>query len=256
MTSRAARVGVVTQARTTSTRLPGKVLRKVAGTTLLEHHLSRLSRAGLTVYVATTVNASDKAIVGLSRDLNVPVYRGSEHDVLSRFADAVREWELDVVVRVTSDCPLIDGDLVASGVRTFLDDGRPGLFVSNTLTRTYPRGMDFEVFWAAALLAADAGATEPSQREHVTPILYAANRADVVVEQLMAETDDSDLRLTVDTPEDLELVTRLLEDFNARNESVAGLVRVLRAHPELTAINSGVEQRGHTHVDPSGPRGN
>ena len=110
------RTGVVTQARTTSTRLPGKVLIEVGGRTLLDHHLDRLEAAGLEVYVATTSNAADDPIVDLAERRGLAVHRGSEHDVLARFAGLVREFGLDTVVRVTSDCPLIDGGLVAGAI--------------------------------------------------------------------------------------------------------------------------------------------
>ncbi|HEX4698239.1 MAG TPA: acylneuraminate cytidylyltransferase, partial [Actinomycetes bacterium] len=98
------RVGVVTQARTGSTRLPGKVLLTAAGRTILDHHLDRLVAAGLIVYVATTDRVADDPIADLALRRDVPVFRGSENDVLSRFAGCARTYDLDVVVRVTSDC--------------------------------------------------------------------------------------------------------------------------------------------------------
>src|SRR5690606_18445145 len=110
------RVGIITQARMTSTRLPGKVLTRIGGKSALEHHLDRLREADAPVIVATTTNASDDPLADRAESLGYSVFRGSEHDVLSRFAGAAREHALDVVVRVTSDCPLIDGDLVNRGI--------------------------------------------------------------------------------------------------------------------------------------------
>ncbi len=153
------RIGTVTQARTTSTRLPGKVLIEVAGKTLLEHHLDRLDASGLTTYVATTVNASDDPIVEISLQRGLGYHRGSEQDVLARFAGLVEEQDLDVVVRVTSDCPLIDGHLIRAGVDEFVAAADPWLYLSNGIERSFPRGMDFEVFSAEALLDAAANAT-------------------------------------------------------------------------------------------------
>ena len=110
------KVGIITQVRVTSTRLPAKVLLSVAGRSYLEHHLDRLSRTGLPVIVATTTNVHDDLVVQVCHEDGIPVFRGSEDDVLSRFAGAAREHELDAVVRVTSDCPLIDPEIVAAGV--------------------------------------------------------------------------------------------------------------------------------------------
>ena len=169
-------VGVVTQARTGSTRLPGKVLIEVAGRTMLDHHVDRLVTAGLDVYVATTDGASDDRVADLAQRRGIAVFRGSEEDVLSRFAGCARTHELDVVVRVTSDCPLIDGGVVADGVTKFLQLRKQhgdDVYLSNTLERTYPRGFDFEVVAAAALQRADREATARRDREHVTPWLYA-----------------------------------------------------------------------------------
>jgi spore coat polysaccharide biosynthesis protein SpsF len=240
------RVGVVTQARWGSTRLPGKVLIEAAGRTMLDHHLDRLLAAGLDVYVATADGAADDRVAGLAERRGVPVFRGSEDDVLSRFAGCARAHDLDVVVRVTSDCPLIDGAVVADGVARFLharelhgDD----VYLSNTLERTYPRGFDFEVFTAAALYRADRDATSPVEREHVTPRLYAGeHRLGHLVSQRWP-VDHSRYRLTLDTAEDLDLIRRLLEEHGAAALDCAGVIEVLDAHPELVALNAAVAQR-------------
>ena len=156
------RVGVITQARTTSTRLPGKVLLEVGGRTLLDHHLDRLATSGLGVYVATTVNATDDGIVELARRRGVGVHRGSEDDVLARYHECAVANDLDVVVRVTSDCPLIDGRVIAEGVAEFLRQDDPRLYLSNVVARTFPRGFDFEIFGAPLL--AEAGLMSQNAR--------------------------------------------------------------------------------------------
>ena len=237
------RVGVVTQARTTSTRLPGKVLLEAGGRTMLDHHVDRLGAAGLDVYVATTVHSTDDAIVELASARGLPVWRGSEEDVLSRFAGCAREYALDTVVRVTSDCPLIDGNLVARAVAEFESAGDPWLYVSNGIERTYPRGMDFEVFSAEALLAADAAATDPAHREHVTPWLYLDVSGRTHVRHVTRVPDASGYRITLDTPDDLRLITVLIEDFAAHTLDVDAIISVLDEHPELSSINLHVEQK-------------
>jgi spore coat polysaccharide biosynthesis protein SpsF len=234
------RVGVITQARMTSTRLPGKVLMTAGGVTMLAHHVSRLQRAGLAVYVATTTNATDDPIVSATAELDVPVHRGSEDDVLGRFAGAIEEFGLETVVRVTSDCPLIDGAVVAEGIAAFERGADPDLYVSNTLERSYPRGFDYEVFSAAALRDAHAHAVAPAEREHVTPYLYSGRHPR---RSMRRPADASRYRVTLDTAEDLELIRRLIEDHHAADLDAEQIIAVLDAHPELVAINEHVEQK-------------
>jgi spore coat polysaccharide biosynthesis protein SpsF len=237
------RAGIITQARTTSTRLPGKVLERVGGRTLLEHHLTRLAASGLTVVVATTTNTTDDPVAELAGSLGAAVFRGSEHDVLSRFRGAAEQEQLDVVVRVTSDCPLVDGAVVAAGVAEFLRRGDPDGYVTNTQPRTFPRGFDYEVFSRAALEEADREAHLPEHREHVTPYLAQNVSGRVRVQNLTFEPDRSGYRVTVDTADDLELVRRLVEDHGAAELDCAAIVQVLDAHPELVAVNAHVEQK-------------
>ncbi len=241
------RIGVVTQARTGSTRLPGKVLLTAAGRTMLDHHLDRLVAAGLDVYVATTDRGDDDPVADLAQGRGVPAFRGSEDDVLSRFAGCARSYDLDVVVRVTSDCPLIDGALVADGAARFLRlraEHGDDVYLSNTLERTYPRGFDFEVFTAAALARADREATAPGDREHVTPWLYAGAHRLPHVAQVRRPVDRSTYRVTLDTAEDLELIHHLLDEYGAAALDGDGVIAVLDAHPELVALNAEVVQRG------------
>jgi spore coat polysaccharide biosynthesis protein SpsF len=243
------RIGVVTQARLGSTRLPGKVLLEAAGRTMLDHHLDRLTGVGLDVFVATTDAASDDGLAELVRRRGLPVFRGSEDDVLSRYAGCARAHGLDVVVRVTSDCPLIDGAVVAAGVDQFqrlVEEHGEDVYLSNTLERTYPRGLDFEAFTAAALYRADRAATRPSDREHVTPWLYAGDHRLPHLVQQRWPVDRSHYRVTLDTPEDLELIRRLFEEHDAASLDCAGLIGVLDDHPELVALNAGVPQREPT----------
>lgn len=233
---------VITQARSTSTRLPGKVLIECGGATMLEHHLRRLQAAGLDVIVATTVNAADDPIAALAEQLDVPVTRGSEHDVLARFAAAIHEHDVSgAVVRVTSDCPLVDGAVVRAGAEAWLAADDPELYASNAFPRTYPRGMDFEVFAANALLDAEARAIDDVCREHVTPWLYT----DPARRQLNLPwtQDASRYRITLDTVEDLAVIRSLIEDHDALSLDCAAIVAVLEAHPELAALNAEIEQK-------------
>jgi spore coat polysaccharide biosynthesis protein SpsF len=237
------RIGIITQARTTSTRLPGKVLIDVAGQTLLEHHLDRLAGAGHQVLVATTTNEHDDPIADIARSRDLVAHRGSEHDVLARFAECAAAARLDVIVRVTSDCPLIDGRLIAAGIQQYLDAGDDDLYVSNALRRTFPRGMDFEIFSKSALAEAAMRATAPAQREHVTPYIYAQPPGRFRIEHVTSSLNRAAYRVTLDTPADLQLIRILIEEHHAHRLDCAGIIAVLDRHPELVAINSHVEQK-------------
>lgn len=237
------RVGIITQARMTSTRLPGKVLLSAGGRTMLEHHLDRLGAAGVPLIVATTVNEADDVIVEEAERLGARVFRGSEADVLSRFAGAADSLGLDAVVRVTSDCPLIDGDVVRHGIDGFLALDDPDAYVSNTLERTFPRGFDFEVFSADALHDADVNATSASDREHVTPYINQNRSGRSSISSVTRETDASRYRVTLDTHEDFALIRTLIEDHDAATLPADGIISVLDQHPELVALNAQVEQK-------------
>jgi spore coat polysaccharide biosynthesis protein SpsF len=237
------KIGIITQARATSTRLPAKVLLTAGGRSFLEHHLDRLAATRLPVIVATTTNAADEPIVEIAEKAGVPVYRGSELDVLNRFAGAIREHELDGIVRVTSDCPLIDAEVVLAGVDRFRAEDDENLYVSNCIERTYPRGMDYEVFSAARLLKADAEATLPADREHVTSYLHQNRTGDVRLLNLPWSGGGSQYRLTLDTEDDRALLAILIERYGAANLDCAGLVSVMDKHPELHALNHHIEQK-------------
>ena len=235
------KVGVVTQARMTSSRLPGKVLLQADGKTMLAHHVHRLKKAGLEVFVATTTNTSDDPLVQEAERIGSPVFRGSESDVLSRYAGAANAFDLDVVVRVTSDCPLIDGSLVARGVESYLSLNDPYAFLSNSLKRTFPRGLDFEVMSAALIQEANLAATESYQREHVTPYIYQSGQ--IHLHQMEQTPDASDLRITLDTEEDFKLIRTLIEEYSGAELDADKLVATLRNHPELIEIKSHIEQK-------------
>ena len=235
---------VIVQARMTSTRLPGKVLLPLAGRPMLERlieRLRRVRRAELLV-VATTVNATDDPIAALCRDLAVACCRGSEHDVLGRYALAARTYGVDVVVRVTADCPLLDPALVDDAIGEFAT-GRWD-YVGNMLPPTWPFGMAVEVFAAATLAIADGEARAPDEREHVTPFIYRHPRR-FRLHNIAGERDLSAHRWTVDTDADYALVSRLFETlYPARPHfDLADLLGTIDAHPEWAAINRHVRQK-------------
>lgn len=227
----------------TSTRLPGKVLRPVAGQPLLHYHVARLQASGLPLHLAITDNATDDVLADFAAANGLPCTRGPEDDVLTRFQQCAAAHELDVVVRVTSDCPLVDGELIATAVREYLAADNPRLYLSNVLERTFPRGFDFEVFSRELLEQAAAHATLASDREHVTPYLHQNRSGQVQFQHVRRPQDRSAYRLTVDTADDFNLVRQLIEEHQAATLSADALIALLDAHPELVAVNAHIEQK-------------
>lgn len=240
------KIAAIVQARMTSTRLPGKVLKEVLHKPLLSYQLERLRRVRNVdeIIIATTVNETDQPIVDWCQRESVPVYRGSEEDVLSRYYEAAAHYQADAVVRITSDCPLIDPHVVERIVRFYLDHEQEIDYVSNTLERSYPRGMDTEVFSFQVLKQAYREGLMPADREHVTPYIYR-NPEKFRLASLTSEQDLSFHRWTVDTPEDFELVRRLLETLYPQNPefTMSDALFLLERNPGWVQINSMVEQK-------------
>jgi|tagenome__1003787_1003787.scaffolds.fasta_scaffold20984914_5 spore coat polysaccharide biosynthesis protein SpsF len=203
----------VIQARTGSTRLPGKVLQELGGRPLLRFMLDRLTDLRVDeLVIATSTLDRDDAVADLARDAGRPVVRGSEADVLDRFAGALDAYPADHVIRLTADCPLADPVLIEAVVARHLDRGSD--YTSNVFPRTFPRGLDCEVMTASALRAAHAEAHDAAEREHVTPFLYrrperftlANMRNDVVLGRE---------GWTVDTADDLAFVRSIVDRMAA-----------------------------------------
>jgi spore coat polysaccharide biosynthesis protein SpsF len=227
----------------TSTRLPGKVLKLMGGKTVLDHHANRLAWSGLPLYVATTTNETDDVIAEWAEGRGLSVYRGSEDDVLSRYYGCARQNGLDVIVRVTSDCPLIDGNLVRQAVDEYIHDDNDQEYLSNCLVRTYPRGFDFEVFSFAALREAQEKAVTIPQREHVTPYIHQNVSGRVELSHFTRAQDDHGYRITLDTEDDFRLIRELIEAFGCAGKPAEEIITVLREHPYLHQINAHVEQK-------------
>lgn len=239
------KVGIIVQARMTSTRLPGKVLLPVLGKSLLEYQIERLRRVRSSdeIIIATTTNVTDQAIVDLCQHLGVKVFRGSEADVLSRYFGAAQENELDVVVRVTSDCPVIDPAVIEDVIRFYLHKGSYD-YVSNSLQRTYPRGMDTEVFSIKMLAEAYQEAMKQMEREHVTPFFYS-NPQRYRLGNVVYKEDQSHHRWTVDTPEDFELLTKIIEYYYPIDQyfTLEDTLKFLDQNPNWFSINAHIEQK-------------
>ena len=225
-----------------SSRLPGKVLTDLGGKTVLARVVRRLRRARLIdeVVVATTDLAADDPIVRECNHLDVPYFCGSESDVLDRYYQAAKAFGGEAIVRVTSDCPVIDPQLVDETIAAFQADEAD--YASNVIPRTYPRGLDTEVFTAAALERAWLEAKEPHQREHVTPYFYGHPEL-FRMASAKADADYSRYRWTLDTSEDSELICAIYSHFDNRDDfDWKEVLALMEREPELADLNSRVVQ--------------
>ncbi|MGC7870274.1 cytidylyltransferase domain-containing protein [Desulfosporosinus sp. SYSU MS00001] len=237
---------IIVQARMTSTRLPGKVLKTVMGKPLLEYLIERLRRVKLAdeIVIATTTNTTDQPILELCRRLKVPVYRGSELDVLARYHGAAEFYQADAVVRVTSDCPVIDPGVIDQVISFFLNNWPNYDYVSNRLEASYPRGMDTEIFSYKSLNEAFLEAQEEAEREHVTPFMYWHSER-YKLGNVAYLTDESCHRWTVDTQEDFELIRRILESLypDKPHFTLEDILNLLQQKLEWLKINAHVKQK-------------
>ena len=240
------RVVAVVQARNGSERLPEKVLVRLGDKPVIAHVLGALEAATTVdeVVLATTEAPVDDRLAELGSELGFRVHRGSEDDVLGRFVDAIAGDPADVVLRQTGDNPLLDPGIVDTAVAEYLKGGCD--YVSNNMERSWPRGMDVEVVSREALERSHTEGKRPEDREHVTvfvrthPELFRIRQ----VHALPQETWP-DLRLTLDTPADLELLTRVFAELYEPGRIIraGAVIDWFRAHPDVAAINAGIEQK-------------
>lgn len=232
---------VIIQARVGSTRLPGKIMKKILGKTVLIHDLDRIKEMKTInkIVVATTDLEEDdiiaKAVNGYDR--NIGTYRGSESDVLDRYYKAAKEFNADVIVRITSDCPLIDPNVSDLVVEAFLKNDCD--YCCNTLPRTFPHGLDTEVFSLDALERVWEEAKSPYEREHVTP--YIREDTNKFRRINVKNNDDlTHLRWTLDYQEDFEFITEIYKRIYPKKKIfyMQDILNVLHAEHWLVELNS------------------
>lgn len=234
----------IIQARTGSTRLPGKVLLPLLGRPILLHVIQRLKRAAQvgSLVVATSSVPADDAIAALAEQAGIGCFRGSEQDVLDRYVGAARWAGAQHIIRITADCPFVDPDIVDQVIGAHLHVGAD--YTSNTLQRTFPHGADVEIFTREALEEAGACATQPAEREHVTPFLWSRPER-FKVHQVVAGSplQHPEYRLTVDTEEDYMLTRAVYETLGSGDFPMADIIALFERHPWLPYINRHVAQK-------------
>lgn len=232
------RVIAIVQARMGSTRLPGKVLLNLEDKTVLEHVIRRVKSSEYVddVLVATTINKDDLRIIELCARLGVSVYCGSEDDVLDRYYQAAKLFKAEKIVRITSDCPIIDSKIIDEVISLHLKNNAD--YASNTLKETYPDGQDVEVFTFTALKTAWKSAKLASEREHVTP--YIRNNPDIFEHVSLEYKDDlSQKRWTLDNAEDLEFLRLIYKSLYNKNRlfNMDDILTLINEKPEIEKIN-------------------
>ena len=245
------RIGIIVLARMSSTRLPNKVLKVISGRTVLEHVAERLRGVGnARLVVATTENPKDDLIAALARSKGWDLFRGDEDNVLKRCLDAVRAFSFDVVIRLGADSPLVDGRVIDEMLDCYLAEyarGNQLEYLSNTLDRSYPVGLDAEIFAAGTFSRIDSETANLPLEErrlnesNVVPYLHR-NLSLFNTHSFKGPFDYSHIRLTLDTPEDLKLIQLIYDALYPQNPDflLEDILDVLRKNPEWMEINSQV----------------
>ncbi len=231
----------IVQARQDSIRFPSKVLQKINNKSLIEILLKRLSRSKNlnNIILATSSKNKNKELCKLVNDLGFDVYNGSESDVLKRYYDASKKYQADIIVRITADCPLIDPKLLDEIIKLFLNNDYD--YISNTITPTFPDGMDIEIMTFQAVKKAYKKSKKQFDREHVTP--FIKKNKDFKKYNYVNKKDLSHFRLTVDYPEDLVLIKRLVKEFkNSILFSWKEIEKTLISKKDIFYVNNNFER--------------
>lgn len=239
-------IAATIEARMTSSRLPGKVLKECGGKSMLAHMVGRVRQAQVLddIIIATTVNATDDPIIAEARRLGVKYYRGSEDNVMLRVLEAAEMHNVDVIVELTGDCPLMDPALIDEAVVEYQASGVD--YLSNLSEedyaqgRSHPLGYGVQVFRTAALKEAYHQTSDPLDLEHVSRYLYRTpTRFSVKYLSPPAAQQGPQMSVTLDTPEDFQVITAVIGSLSPRNEyfTIEDVVSFLKSHPEIRQIN-------------------
>jgi spore coat polysaccharide biosynthesis protein SpsF len=235
------------EARMTSTRLPGKVLLPAGGQPMLKHLVDRLRQVTSlqAIVLATTVNRTDDCLEDFAREAGIACFRGSEADVMDRVIGAADSVQADIVVEITGDCPVIDPFIVEQTIQMFRHNSCE--YASNSLIRSYPDGMDTQVYALETLKRSAAMTDDPLDREHVT--LHICKHPDLFRHVTLVASPDlywPELGLTLDEKEDYDLLRQLIEYFGPAQPyfSCREVIKLLRTRPEWVAINQEIRRKG------------
>ena len=231
----------IIQARVGSTRLPNKVMKYLENKTVLEHVVSRVKRSSLIdeVFVATTINKNNLPLIQLCSSKNIRVFCGSEDDVLDRFYQLAKLIRPSHIVRITSDCPVIDPDVIDFIIRTHVELNSD--YTSNTIIDSYPDGLDTEIFSYSALERSWKESNLLSEREHVTP--YIKKHPELfLIKSVESKINYASKRWTLDTELDYEFLKSIFHLLFSKNHffSMAEILRLLERNPSLEKVNANI----------------
>ena len=238
------------EARMTSSRLPGKVMMEAAGKPMLQHLIERLQRVDLIdeIVIATTTNDTDNLMEEFSKKLSVNIFRGDEDDVMNRVIGAAQSVNADILVEITGDCPIIDPGIIEQTIQVYLNNNVD--YVSNNNIRSYPDGMDVQVFALEQLEKSSRMTDDPLDHEHVT--LHIRNNPEIFSHINLFSTPElyfPDLGLTLDEKSDYDLLKKIIEHFYGIKKPFFSCLEVLdflKDNPSLIEINRCVERKGDT----------
>ncbi|EMN12985.1 glycosyltransferase family protein [Leptospira borgpetersenii] len=240
------KVGILIQARMGSTRLPGKIALPFGDTTILGFMLERLkfSKFQENVVVLTTEENIDDKTEEIAKKNGVSVFRGSANDLIQRYLDAAKTYNIDIIVRLTGDCPLIDSKILDLMVDLFLYNQGRIEFLTNCFQRTFARGMDIEIFTLSLLEKLDSICRLPYEREHIVPYVEE-NTEKFKFFEYPNERDDSKYRLTIDTIEDYETLKSCISYFLSKEFSYVDLIEVIKKNPSIIQ-NQTIHHKAYT----------
>lgn len=226
----------IVQARMGSTRLPGKVLLDLGDKKVLNHVFDRLQMCETLTHtiLATTTNKNDDALVDWAIENNVLYHRGSEEDVLSRYYETAKKFNADVIVRITSDCPFIDFEVVDKVVEAHIKSDCD--YTSNVHPPTYPDGLDTEVFTFKSIETANKKARSQKDREHVTPFIWNKEN-NFKVQNVKNKEDNSKLRLTLDNIDDYEFLKLIINNLKTENFTLRNIISFVKDNQDTLLLN-------------------
>tara|TARA_B100000586_G_scaffold159523_1_gene116137 strand:+ start:614 stop:1381 length:768 start_codon:yes stop_codon:yes gene_type:complete len=234
------KITCIIQARTNSSRLPHKVLLKISNLPTIVHIIDRIKKSNYIeqIILATSSNSDDQILLDIANDNQIIGFKGNEFDVLDRYYNAAKENDANQIIRITGDCPLVDPVLIDKMIKFFLENDFD--YVSNNIERTFPDGLDIEIFTFTALEKAFSGATWLSEREHVTPYIIKNPK----IFKIFSYTNDENLshfRWCLDEESDYKMLQKIFQEFEPNNLfSTKDILELLEKKPDISKINYGI----------------
>ena len=242
------KIGAIIQARTSSSRLPRKVLKPLpfdSDVCVLQQVIRRVSNSKLIdeVIIATSINEEDQEIVDVAKKENKNFYCGSLDNVLERYYNAASQNDLDIVVRITSDCPCIDTNIIDNIIQNHIDLGAD--YTSNSLKESFPRGIDVEVINFDVLKRTYLEASQTYEKEHVTPFIYKSHPDEFNINIYVSDEDNSDIRITLDTPQDYSLLCCVYDNLYEKDNffTLNDILDLFSKKPWIKSINEDIIQK-------------